>query len=97
MLSTSHDLASNIFLVILFRGISYCFKVSTIILNCRDILELTEAIKIKDGEADAYISEIEVPYFVYFGLLIDFSLFIPAHGSFPFYIPESFPPLTPIV
>ncbi|KAA0040056.1 E3 ubiquitin-protein ligase BRE1-like 2 [Cucumis melo var. makuwa] len=59
MLSTSHDLASNIFLVILFRGISYCFKVSTIILNCRDILELTEAIKIKDGEADAYISEIE--------------------------------------
>ena len=28
---------------------------------CRDVLELTEAIKIKDKEAEAYISEIEVP------------------------------------
>lgn len=29
--------------------------------ECRDVLELTEAIRIKDREAEAYISEIEVP------------------------------------
>lgn len=28
--------------------------------TCRDVLELEEAIKIKDGEAESYISEIEV-------------------------------------
>lgn len=32
----------------------------------RDILEMTEAIKVKDAEAEAYISEIEVSYLTTF-------------------------------
>lgn len=84
MLSTRHGLVyPRFFLMILFRGILDCFEVSAIILNCRDVLELTEAIKIKDGEAEAYISEIEVPHFVFVALCFLIFQFIPAHDCFP--------------
>jgi hypothetical protein len=36
------------------------------ILFARDVLELNEAIKIKEAEGDAYISEIEVSSFLVF-------------------------------
>ena len=35
-------------------------------LFCRDVLELKEAIRIKEAEGDAYISEIEVSSFLVF-------------------------------
>lgn len=35
-----------------------------ILLTRRDVLELKEAIKSKEGEAESYISEIEVTFFV---------------------------------
>lgn len=37
-----------------------------LLLTCRDVLELEEAIKIKEGEAESYISEIEVTFFLVF-------------------------------
>lgn len=42
-----------------------------LLLTCRDVIELKEAIKIKEGEAESYISEIEVTFFFVLLLIQD--------------------------
>lgn len=58
---------------------------SDLFLLLRDVLELQEAIRIKDAEAEAYISEIEVkfPVFLCAFLFSIFWLFIYLNVCYP--------------
>jgi hypothetical protein len=41
------------------------YTVTSVICFIRDVVELKEAIRIKEAEGDAYISDIEVSFFFY--------------------------------